>query len=66
MRWHEEWFSRLTASNFGSVMMRKSSFDKLTSDILFTKVPPGVLLINWGQNNENTAFKEYDKLMTQT
>ena len=29
VRWHEERFSRLTASNFGSVMMRKSSFEKL-------------------------------------
>lgn len=65
LRWHEERFSRLTASNFGSVMIRKSSFDKLARDILFKKVPSEVTSIKWGRDNENTAFKEYEKLITQ-
>ena len=48
VRWHEEKYCRLTASNFGKVVLRKSEFDKLAKDILFTKVPSGVPSIKWG------------------
>ena len=46
VRWHEEWLNRLTASNFGHVMKRKSAFGKLSMDILFSKVP-AVPSIKW-------------------
>ena len=35
VRWHEERFCRLTASNFGKVVLRRSGFDKLAQDINF-------------------------------
>ena len=61
VRWHEERFCRLTASNFGNLMLRRSGFDKLAKDILFTKVPSGVPSIKWGHDHEPVAFQEYEK-----
>ena len=33
-RWHEERFSRLTVSNFGRVLQRKSRFDTIALELL--------------------------------
>ena len=38
-RWREERYLRLTASNFGRVMLRKSNYGKLAEEILFTSCP---------------------------
>ena len=54
---------RLTASNFGRVALRRSSFEKLAETILFTKVPTHVPAIQWGRDHESTAFREYQKLL---
>ena len=37
-RWHEEHFCRLTASNFGAVIKRKSNYEKLAHSLLENKV----------------------------
>ena len=60
MRWHEERFNRLTASNFGRVISQKSGFDKLAHDILFSKIPSNVPSIKWGLDHESVAFKAYE------
>ena len=64
VRWHEERFCRLTASNFGNVVLRRSGFDKLAQDILFTKVSSGVPSIKWGHDHEPIAFQKYEKLLS--
>ena len=64
VRWHEEKYCRLTASNFGKVVLRKSEFDKLAKDILFTKVPSGVPSIKWGIDHEPVAFQKYEKWLS--
>ena len=60
VRWHEEKYCRLTASNFGKVVLRKSEFDKLAKDILFTRVPS----IKWGIDHEPVAFQKYEKWLS--
>ena len=65
VRWHEERLNRLTASNFGRVVLRKSAFDKLAKDILFVTVPTGVPSIKWGRDHEAIAFMEYEKQVKQ-
>ena len=37
VRWHEEQFCRLTASNFGKVVQWKSEFQKLALELLSNK-----------------------------
>ena len=64
VRWHEERFCRLTASNFGNVVLRRSGFDKLAQDILFTKVSSVVPSIKWGHDHEPIAFQKYEKWLS--
>jgi len=58
-QWYEEHHSRLTASSFGQVILRKSRFQKLAETILYAKVSASVPSIKWGKDNESTAFSEY-------
>ena len=64
VKWHEEKYCRLTASNFGKAVLQKSEFDKLAKDILFTKVPSGVPSIKWGIDHEPVAFQKYEKWLS--
>ena len=58
-RWREECYLRLTASNFGRVMLRCSNFTKLAEEILFTKLPDAIPSLKWGRERESDAFTEY-------
>lgn len=57
--WREECYVRLTASNFGRVMLRHSNFTKLAQEILFTKLPDAIPSLKWGKEHESDAFTEY-------
>ena len=58
-RWREERYLRLTASNFGRVMLRKSNYAKLAEEILFTKLPDTIPSLKWGRLHESDAFCQY-------
>ena len=59
VRWHEERYCRLTASNFGRVIKRKSEFDKLATELLSTKNLTTVPAIKWGRDHESDAYQRY-------
>ena len=65
MRWHKERLKRLTASNFGRVIVHKSRFDKLARDTLFVMIPAGVPSIQWGWEHKKDAFREYESQVLQ-
>ena len=58
-RWHEERYCRLTASNFGRVLQRRSDFKKLASDLLSVKPILNVPAVQWGREHESDAFQAY-------
>ena len=58
-RWREERYLRLTASNFGRVMLRKSNYGKLAEEILFAKLPDSIPSLKWGRLHESDAFGQY-------
>jgi len=62
-RWAEERYCRLTALNFGRVLMRRSNHSKLAHDILFTKLPSSVPSLQWGRKHEEDAFVKYCSLI---
>ena len=57
VRWHEERYCRLTASNFGCVIQRKSEFHKLALELLSPKNLSNVPAIKWERDHELEAFK---------
>ena len=59
LRWREERHLRLTASNFGKVVLRKSNFPKLAEEITFSSIPDTIPSIRWGRMHENDAFAQY-------
>ena len=59
VRWHEERFCRLTASNFGKVVQRKSEFQKLALELLSNKTLLNVPSLKWGREHENDAYEIY-------
>ena len=59
LRWREEHHLRLTASNFGKVVLRKSNFPKLAEEITFSSIPDTIPSIRWGRMHENDAFAQY-------
>ena len=58
-RWREERHLRLTASNFGRVVLRKSNYSKLAEEILFSKISDAIPSIKWGRIHESDAFAQY-------
>jgi len=58
-RWREERYLRLTASNFGRVMLRKSNYPKLAEEIFFSKISGDMPSIKWGRIHESDAFAQY-------
>lgn len=59
-----EWFEcrkcRLTSSNFGKIVKRRSNFYKLAKDMMDSKFFTNDA-IEWGINNEKNAIREYEK-----
>ena len=55
----EERYLRLTASNFGWVMLCKSNYIKLAEEILHSKLADTILRLKWGHIHENDVFSEY-------
>ena len=58
-RWKVERYLRLTASNFGRVMLRRSNHIKLADEILNSKLADTIPSLKWGRIHENDAFTEY-------
>lgn len=56
---HEERYLRLTASNFGRVVLCKSSYSKLAEEILFSKISDPIPSIKWGRIHESDTFAQY-------
>ena len=56
--WREEHYSRLTASNFGRVILCQSNYAKLAEEILFTKLSDFVLSLKWDRLHESNAFSQ--------
>ena len=52
-------YCRLTASNFGRVIQRKSEFHKLALELLSTKNLSNVPAIKWGKDHESEGFQKY-------
>ena len=52
-------YLRLTASNFGRVMLRKSNYIKLAEEILHSKLADTIPSLKWGRIHENDVFTEY-------
>lgn len=50
-RWREERYLRLTASNFGRVLLQKSNYTKLAEEILFSKIPDSIPSLKWGRES---------------
>ena len=59
MHWHEERYCRLTASNFGAVVKRRSAHINLAKSLLFGKVLSNVRALKWGRDHEHVAFSQY-------
>lgn len=58
-RWREERYLRLTASNFGRVILRKSNYAKLAEEILFSRLPDSIPSLKWDRLHESDAFSQY-------
>ena len=59
VRWHEERYCRLTASNFGAVVKRRSAHTNLATSILSSKMLLHVRAIKWGRDHEQIALAQY-------
>ena len=59
MRWHEERYCRLTASNFGAVVKRKSAHANLAASLLQRKLLSTVWAVKWGRDHEQIALAQY-------
>ena len=65
VRWHEERFCRLTASNFGKIIKRKSEFENLAQELLSNKKLSDLPALKWGREHENDAYESYEQILAQ-
>ena len=56
VHWYEEMHCRLTASNFGAVVKRRSAY---TTSLLSRKVISTVQALKWGRNHDKIALAQY-------
>ena len=47
--WQEERHLRLTASNFGRVILQRSNYGKLAEEIVYSKLPDTIPILKWGK-----------------
>jgi len=65
VRWHEERYCRLTASNFGAVVKRRSAHTNLATSLLSRKVLSTVRALKWGRDHEQIALAQYSSEITK-
>ena len=65
VHWHEECYCRLTASNFGAVVKRKSAHSNLANSILSSKVLSTIQAVKWGRDHEEIAYVQYSSKISE-
>ena len=65
VRWREERYCRLTASNFGKIIKRKSEFENLALELLSRKNLSDVPALKWGKEHENDAYESYKQILAR-
>ena len=59
VRWYEERHCRLTASNFGAVVKRRSAYTNLATSLLSRRVLSTVRALKWGRDHKKIALAQY-------
>ena len=62
VRWHEERYCRLTASNFGAVVKHRSAHTNLATSLISRST---VQALKWGRDHEQVALPQYSSEITK-